>query len=125
MTRGALGPEGIIAVVTETGYTAVVSDFEVGIGGMSCASCSARLERALGKTPGVLRAAVNLATERATVRYIPAALGPDDIVRVIEETGYEPHDLEGGGKGGEEREEAARRSRLQAMRRDLLLAAAL
>lgn len=118
----ALGPEGIIAVVTETGYTAVVSDFEVGIGGMSCASCSARLERALGKTPGVLRAAVNLATERATVRYIPAALGPDDIVRVIEETGYEPHDLEEGGKGGEE---AARRAALQSMRRDLLLAAAL
>jgi Cu+-exporting ATPase len=121
----AIGPEQIIEAVTETGYTAGTAEYEVGVGGMSCASCSARLERALVRTPGVLQANVNLATQRATLRYIPAVLGPGEICRVIEETGYEPRPEEGGAENAEEREEAARRLALGAMRRDLLLAATL
>ena len=123
--EGETGPERIIEAVTETGFTAVTAGYEVGVGGMSCASCSARLERGLTKTAGVLQASVNLATQRATLRYIPAVLGPEEIRRVIEETGYEPRPETEGAEDAEEREEAARRSALGAMRRDLVLAAAL
>lgn len=42
------------------------------ISGMTCASCAGRVERALGKLPGVTAASVNLATERAEVRWRPA-----------------------------------------------------
>jgi len=57
--------------------------------GMSCASCVNRIERFLGKTGGVAEASVNLATEVATIRYDPAAVGPDGIVGAIEAAGYE------------------------------------
>ena len=56
---------------------------------MSCASCVNRIERYLRKTPGVAEANVNLATEVATVRYLPEVAGLDEIARAIEAAGYE------------------------------------
>jgi Cu+-exporting ATPase len=58
------------------------------IEGMTCASCVNRIERFLAKTPGVERAAVNLATERATVSVDPAVAGRDELVRAVEAAGY-------------------------------------
>ena len=57
--------------------------------GMSCASCVNRIERFLGKTDGVAEASVNLATEVATVRFDPSAVGRDEIVGAIRAAGYE------------------------------------
>jgi Cu+-exporting ATPase len=59
------------------------------IEGMTCASCVNRIERFLAKTPGVEHAAVNLATERATVSVDPAVAGRDELVRAVEAAGYE------------------------------------
>ena len=59
------------------------------IAGMTCASCVNRIERFLGKTPGVAEASVNLATETATIRYLPDVAGRDDLVGAIEAAGYE------------------------------------
>ena len=56
--------------------------------GMTCASCVRRVERALGKIDGVESASVNLATERATVRYAPELVGPDDFKQAVERAGY-------------------------------------
>ena len=50
---------------------------QVPIGGMTCASCSSRVQRGLSKLPGMADAAVNLATEKATVTYDPAATRPE------------------------------------------------
>jgi Cu+-exporting ATPase len=55
---------------------------------MTCASCVRRVERALGKLEGVETASVNLATERATVRYSPDLAGLDDLQRAVEKAGY-------------------------------------
>jgi Cu+-exporting ATPase len=60
---------------------------------MSCASCVNRIERFLRKTPGVAEANVNLATEVATVRYLPEVAGMDELVRAIEAAGYEVRHL--------------------------------
>ena len=57
--------------------------------GMSCASCTSRVEQALADTEGVASATVNLATERADVAFDPGRLRAGDLVRVVEEAGYE------------------------------------
>src|SRR4051794_40176336 len=59
------------------------------IEGMTCASCVNRIERFLKKTPGVSGAAVNLATEKATVLVDPATAGRDELVHAVEAAGYE------------------------------------
>jgi Cu+-exporting ATPase len=60
----------------------------VGITGMTCAACVRRIERALGKVPGVAAATVNLATERATVQYDPAVADLAKLKSAIEGAGY-------------------------------------
>ncbi|SEF33400.1 Cu+-exporting ATPase [Amycolatopsis pretoriensis] len=59
---------------------------ELAIGGMTCASCAARVERKLNKVDGVT-ATVNYATEKAEVSY-PDALSVDDLKAVVEAAGY-------------------------------------
>ncbi|MHA7126104.1 heavy metal translocating P-type ATPase [Janibacter indicus] len=59
---------------------------DLAITGMTCASCSARIERNLGKIDGV-EATVNLATERATVSH-PADLPVDELIKTVEASGY-------------------------------------
>ena len=60
---------------------------ELEIRGMTCASCAVHITRALRGVPGVEDAAVNLATERATVLH--GALDPQALVRAVERAGYE------------------------------------
>ena len=57
--------------------------------GMTCASCSNRIERFLRRTDGVVEANVNLATEVATIHYVPGQVGRADLVGAIEKAGYE------------------------------------
>lgn len=56
--------------------------------GMTCASCVNRIEKHLKKLDGVLDARVNLATEKATVEYVPGTLGLQDFARAVEAAGY-------------------------------------
>jgi P-type Cu+ transporter len=81
---------------------------ELVIGGMSCASCAARIEKKLNRLDGVI-AAVNFATETARVTY-PAEMSPADLISVVEQAGYtaslpargedEPRDDGAGGTEG-------------------------
>ncbi|MDP4133646.1 MAG: cation-translocating P-type ATPase, partial [Bacillota bacterium] len=61
---------------------------EFRIGGMSCASCSARIEKVLKKTDGVSLASVNLATEEAFVSYDEKILSAENIAEIINSLGY-------------------------------------
>ncbi|MBB5890268.1 heavy metal translocating P-type ATPase [Kutzneria kofuensis] len=61
-------------------------EVELSIGGMTCASCAARIERKLNKVDGVT-ATVNYATEKAKVSF-PDAVAPADLVQVVEAAGY-------------------------------------
>ena len=60
---------------------------ELAVGGMTCASCAARVEKRLNRLEGV-SASVNYATEKATVRYDPATVAPADLVATVEKAGY-------------------------------------
>ena len=57
--------------------------------GMTCASCVNRIDRFLRKADGVSEVSVNLATESATIRYLPELTGAADLARVISNAGYE------------------------------------
>ncbi|MGQ9629110.1 MAG: heavy metal translocating P-type ATPase [bacterium] len=59
------------------------------LGGMTCASCAQTIERALREAPGVGFAAVNFATERATVEFDPAIIDLDRLRAAVESVGYE------------------------------------
>ena len=61
----------------------------IGVEGMMCASCVSRVERALKKVPGVDGAAVNLATEKATVSFDPLICEVGTLLDAIEHAGYE------------------------------------
>ncbi|MCY0869677.1 MAG: heavy metal-associated domain-containing protein, partial [Firmicutes bacterium] len=64
----------------------------LGIAGMTCAACSARIERNLVKVAGVAQAHVNLAAETATVVYDPAAVSVPGLVDTVRRSGYDVAD---------------------------------
>ena len=63
--------------------------FSLDIGGMTCASCVSRVEKALDKIPGVEAASVNLATEQARVRIKSGSSNLAEIIALVQKTGYE------------------------------------
>ena len=82
--------EKIAQAVTAAGYEPVVETLELGVRGMTCASCVAHVEKALLATPGVLSASVNLATERASVRVLKGPATIENLRHAITSAGYEP-----------------------------------
>ena len=77
--------------MSEASTSPTFHTLDLGVGGMTCASCVARVERALKKLPCVQEAAVNLATESARVRFAgdAAAMAPV-LRRAVRDAGYEP-----------------------------------
>ncbi|WP_293892202.1 MULTISPECIES: heavy metal translocating P-type ATPase [unclassified Sphaerochaeta] len=65
-----------------------MKEIQVGIGGMTCASCSSAVERTLNKLEGVEKAQVNLATETATIAFDDSSLDLDGIKKAVQKIGY-------------------------------------
>jgi Cu+-exporting ATPase len=74
--------------IQDLGYDVVTVKTEFDITGMTCAACSARIEKGLNKLDGIMLANVNLALEKATVEYNSAVLSPNDIIKKVENLGY-------------------------------------
>ena len=72
----------------------VLKHAELGVDGMTCASCSAAVERALKKLDGVSDPSVNLATNRASFSYDPSKVKLAQVREAITKAGYTPLDLE-------------------------------
>jgi P-type Cu+ transporter len=90
-------PAAIHDKIRDLGFTPItppvrkeLETLSIPIEGMSCASCVAKLEEGLSAVPGVQRAAVNLATEKATVDYRPVVTSPAEIQEAIRRLGYTP-----------------------------------
>ncbi|MHB1513299.1 MAG: heavy metal translocating P-type ATPase [Acidiferrobacter sp.] len=115
-------PLALSEAVRARGYKPLVRDLEIGVGGMTCASCAGRVERALKNLPGVLDANVNLATEQAHIRYLEGALDEGTVRAAIVQTGYQALARSGleGDAGGDAQAQAA-----AGLRRDVLLAGVL
>ena len=106
--------------IHDAGYGVVTTTVEIPLTGMTCANCAMTIERTLSKkVPGVVKAAVNFATERARVEYIPTLTTIDDMIAAIEKTGYgaiRPDEL----IDGEDTELAARKAEIQSQTRKFL-----
>jgi len=97
---------------------------ELAISGMTCASCVARVERKLGKVEGVRSAAVNLATERATVAYDPSRVKVARLIGAVEAAGYGATSAVEDASADDGAGEETRRARVLARRRTTLLTGA-
>ncbi len=82
-------PASLLAdVLDDAGYGAVLDTVTLNVGGMTCASCVGYVEQALDEVPGVVSSSVNLATERATVRYLSGATGVHQLQEAVDDAGY-------------------------------------
>ncbi|HQS99686.1 MAG: copper-translocating P-type ATPase [Hydrogenophilales bacterium 16-64-46] len=77
----------VTLAIEKAGFSVPTETSTLAIGGMTCASCSARVEKALAKVPGVLDASVNLATEQATVRRARGTSSAA-LLAAVERAGY-------------------------------------
>ncbi|MBH3469687.1 heavy metal translocating P-type ATPase [Pseudomonas putida] len=77
----------LVDAVREAGYSVPSRTVELQIGGMTCASCVGRVERALGKLPGVEQVSVNLASERAHLKVLEA-LDDNLLIDAVQKAGY-------------------------------------
>jgi P-type Cu+ transporter len=84
----AMGVTDIQKKIRDLGYDVITNKVELDITGMTCAACSARIEKGLNKMDGVMNANVNLALEKASVEYNPARLSPADVIQKVEKLGY-------------------------------------
>ena len=117
-------PLALAAAVEAAGYGVRTETVDLAVTGMTCAACVGRVERALQKTPGVVEATVNLATERATVRYAPGATGPTALAEAVRQSGYDVVEPEAGATA-EDAERAARGREHGRLTRRLVWAAGL
>ena len=111
----------LIAAIEKAGYQVPQQTLELSVAEMTCASCVARVERALKKVPGVSSASVNLATERATVQGSADARA---LIDAITRAGY-PARLASSSAAMQQELEQRKQAEQAALKRDLLLAAML
>ncbi len=110
---GEVSTGDLVAAVEGAGYGVVTAQETLPIIGMTCASCVSRVEKALRLPAGVLKADVNLATEKATVSYIPGQASYRDLVEAVRGAGYDvvepaPGTGQEGASAAADAEEAAR-----------------
>ncbi|XP_066523264.1 copper-transporting ATPase 1 isoform X2 [Hoplias malabaricus] len=92
-----IDPSRIAECIRELGFTASVMEncegsdgsLELVVRGMTCASCVHKIESNLMKQKGILYASVALATNKAHVKYDPEVTGPRDVIKLIENLGFE------------------------------------
>ncbi len=81
-------PQRLAEAVAGAGFAVPSETIELTVSGMTCASCSARLERVLGKVPGVAKAEVNLATERARIEGLKGVIGAAGLIAAVQGAGF-------------------------------------
>jgi len=111
------GFEAIFDPVQGTGDGA--ASLHLAISGMTCAACSARLERVLKNADGVLEAAVNLASESAEISFAPARVRPADLIQLVRDAGFDAKIVSRSAAAFEERARDAA-ERLAAQKRELI-----
>ena len=121
--------EHLREAIEKVGYGVPAQTDVLKIRGMTCASCVARNEKALARVPGVLKADVNLATEKATVEYVPGQVTHEELVRAVARAGYEVDEDAAAASADAaalvDHEELARRRTYVALRRKVIVGAVL
>ncbi len=80
--------KALMDTISDVGYGVAVAKTTFNVGGMTCASCAANIEKSLVRVPGVISVNVNLASEKATVEYLQGEASMADFKRAVEDAGY-------------------------------------
>ena len=116
-------PAAVVSAIRGAGYEPAYRTLTLQIHGMTCASCVARVEKALKDTPGVLDAQVNLATERATLHVLGGVVTEPMLIAAVAAAGYEAAPVEAATAERSDLEQEARAREVQALRGSVLIAA--
>lgn len=122
---GAADPMAAARAIESAGYAVREETTELVIEEMTCASCVGRVQKALAQIPGVLEANVNLATERARVRYLAGAVAASDLDAAVTQAGYKSRRLSADMPSADKQDAERRESEARALRRSLYIAAIL
>lgn len=115
---GAVSHAQLAAAVQKTGFDVAARQLELSIDGMTCASCVARVEKALSKVDGVQSASVNLASEKA---YVQGG-APADLIAAVQKAGYTASILASGQIDQQEQHQEKKKEEIQTLKQDLILA---
>ena len=117
--------EGIQQAVAKIGFEVLPetrqAEVTIPIGGMTCAACAQRVEKALQKVPGVQSASVNYASEKAKVVFNPAAVRPSQFSAVIQKAGYQALQIDRADQVDEDR--ARKQQHIRSMWQKFIVAA--
>ena len=113
-------------VIQRLGFNVIAEDpagkVVLNLKGMTCAACAARIEKKLNQLPGVQKAAVNLATERATVEYDENRVKVADLIKAVEDLGYHATQAT---EVSRDREKEEREKEIKRLRKELTVAVVL
>jgi Cu+-exporting ATPase len=116
--------KALVQTIQDLGYQVVPpreDKLTISVGGMTCAACVNRVEKTLRALPGVAKADVNFATERATVIFDGDRADRGDFRKAIEDLGYEVRGFEG--ESPVDREAEARRQEIHRLKQKFLFSA--
>ncbi|MBS1252348.1 MAG: Copper-exporting P-type ATPase [Anaerolineales bacterium] len=120
----------LVHLVEDIGYGVATAKIDLPIAGMTCANCATTIERTLQRLDGVVDASVNFASEKAMVAYVPGVVSRVDLVRAVEDAGYEGGtppviEVEGAEQTLEDVEQQAREAEIRSKRNKLIVGAIL
>jgi Cu+-exporting ATPase len=112
----------IVDSIEKTGYHVPSAQSEFPVSGMTCTNCAMNIEKALQKNvPGVVKASVNFASERASVEYLPGISSLQDMATAIENAGYKAILPQETREAPEDAEQAARQAEIRDQTRKFLV----
>ncbi len=84
--------EDFIATIEKAGFSVPLERIKLSIEGMTCAACSARIEKVLNRLDGVKKATINLSLNSGTVDYVEGEVEKSEIIKTIEKAGFKAHE---------------------------------
>ena len=110
----------LVERVEKSGYGVATAEIDLPITGMTCAACVRNVERAISKQNGIIDVTINLATEHATVKYVPGSVSRQDIIQAVEKSGYGVVDT-AGLEAPEDAESIARQAEIERQKRLIVI----
>lgn len=120
--KDKLSVDDIVKTIEKTGYEVPLTKKTLIVEGMTCAACSARVEKVLNRLEGIKRATVNLSTNKAIVEFPSGAVEDEDLIKAIEKAGYKAEiEVERDG----DREKELREKEIRSLKRSFIISAIL
>lgn len=114
--------DSLVKIIEKTGYEVPVEKTTLLVEGMTCAACSARVEKVLNRLDGVIKANVNLSTNKAIVEHPSGAIEEETLVKAVEKAGYK---AEVEKEVDRDREKELREKEIKSLKRSFIISAIL